>query len=220
MKIPDIMPDDIAASFAISSQTGYSMIRKLNLSANATVLVTAATSNTSLSVIQILGKMGINVYVISSNSNYKDNLLKMGVKSYIPFAALEHNLLDDYIKDVRFDAIIDPFFDIYCNHLISYLAFGGQYIYCGMYKQSEAFDDVIMNTRYSRIMIENIAKNITVIANCLGEKKDLEHAVIDFKEGLYNVVIDSVYTGKDIIPFLQKTFHQIPRFGKVVYKYE
>jgi NADPH:quinone reductase-like Zn-dependent oxidoreductase len=220
MKIPDTMPDKIAASFSISSQTGYSMIRKLNLSANATVLVTAATSNTSLSVIQILNKMGINIYVISSNSNYKDNLLKMGIKSYIPFYALECHLLDDYIKSIRFDAIIDSFFDIYYNYLVPYLVFGGKYIYCGMYRQSEVFDDVIINARYNHTMIENIAKNITVISNCLGETKDLEQAIVDFKEGLYNIVIDSVYTGRDVIPFMQKTFLQIPRFGKVVYKYE
>ncbi|HEX5875774.1 MAG TPA: medium chain dehydrogenase/reductase family protein, partial [Pyrinomonadaceae bacterium] len=45
IRIPDPMPDDVAASFTIGAQTTYSMVRKLNLEPGANVLVTAAKSN-------------------------------------------------------------------------------------------------------------------------------------------------------------------------------
>lgn len=41
-------------AFSLSAQTAYSMVRKANLNKGDNVLVTAATSNTSLSVIERL----------------------------------------------------------------------------------------------------------------------------------------------------------------------
>jgi NADPH:quinone reductase-like Zn-dependent oxidoreductase len=220
MKIPDTMPDEIAASFTIASQTVYSMLRKLDLPLNANVLVTAATSNTSLSAIQVLKKRGVNVYAISSNKKYENDILKMGVSACIPYSAMEEHTVDNYMGNILFDAVIDPFFDLYYNQIIPYMNFNGKYIYCGLYRQNTAFNEVKVNNNYFKSMADNISKNVTVIANCLGERKDLENAVIDFSNGQYTIVIDSVYTGNEVLPFLQKSFHELPRFGKVVYKYE
>src|SRR5690606_34241348 len=66
-KIPDTMSDEVAASFTIAGQTVYSMLRKLELEAGQNVLVTAATSNTSLAMISALRKYNVNVYACSTS---------------------------------------------------------------------------------------------------------------------------------------------------------
>lgn len=63
-------------------------------------------------------------------------------------------------------------------------------------------------------------KNISLIGNCLGCENDLRDALNNFEKGKYDIVIDSIYTGDEIVPFLQKSFHSIPRFGEIVYIYD
>jgi len=70
------------------------------------------------------------------------------------------------VRDIEFDAIIDPFFDIYVTQLIDFLKYGGKYIFCGFYYQ-----DILYKP---------------------------------FK-GKYDIVIDSIYTGDEIVPFFYKS---------------
>lgn len=49
---------------------------------------------------------------------------------------------------------------------------------------------------------------------------DLEQALGDYAAGALLVVTDSVFTGDDVAPFLNRTFNDGERFGKVVYAYE
>ena len=76
------------------------------------------------------------------------------------------------------------------------------------------------NNDYFRVLAKCIVKNISLIGNCLGCENDLRDAINNFVKGKYDIVIDSIYTGDEIVPFLQKSFHSIPRFGKTVYKYD
>lgn len=221
MKVPDSMPNEIAAAFTISGQTIYSMIRKLNLEVNANVLITSATSNTSLAAIQVLKNKKVNVFVLSSNSVYEKDILQLGVKKYIPYVAVINNSIKEYIGDVKFDAIIDPFFDIYMNRVVDYIKLGGKYIYCGFYKQYSLFDKLDKSDdNFFKTMVSVMSKNISIIGNCLGEKNDLKNAIKDFENNKYKVLIDSVYSGDSILPFLEKSFNKVHRFGKVVYRYE
>ena len=219
-KIPDAIPDEVGASFTIAAQTVYSMIRRLELHQNSKVLISAATSNTSLSAINVLSNRGIKTYAISKNEHFENQLLNLGIHQIIPYSALDKITVKEHM-DIKFDAIIDPFFDIYITQIIKYLKCGGKYIYCGFYNQSSLFDPINqLNEDYVKVLTHCMINNISIIGNCLGIEEDLQNALDDYVEGKYNILIDSTYTGNDIIPFLKKTFHELPRFGKVVYKYD
>ena len=211
------MPDEVAASFTIASQTTHSIIRRLNLTKGSTVLVTAATSNTSLSAIRSLVSNGIKTYAISSNQLFEKELLDLGIHKLIQYSTLERG----EVRDIEFDAIIDPFFDIYITQLIDFLKYGGKYIFCGFYYQDILYKPFKQsNNDYFRVLAKCIVKNISLIGNCLGCENDLRDALNNFEKGKYDIVIDSIYTGDEIVPFLQKSFHSIPRFGKIVYMYD
>jgi NADPH:quinone reductase-like Zn-dependent oxidoreductase len=220
IKIPDSMPDEVAAAFTIASQTAYSMFRRLDLKKNDNVLVTAATSNTSLSAISILANNGINVYGISTRKEYENQLLNLGVKKVIPFNAFLDNTVKDFMDDLRFNAIIDPFSDIYLSHVINYMDYFGKYTFCGVYNQNRNFEKYdYIDTDFSKIAFKMIAGNISLIGNCLGNSNDLKKAINDYSNGKYNLTLDSVYTNDNITPFIEKSFHLSSKFGKVVYKY-
>lgn len=116
------------------------------------------------------------------------------------------------------DAIIDPFFDIYLNQTIKYLNYNGRYITCGFYHQNSLFnfEKTDKNNCYFQTLLTCMSKNISIIGNCLGLTCDLNDAIDDYSNGIYDITIDSVFSGKDVLPFHNKTFHELPRFGKVV----
>ncbi len=65
-----------------------------------------------------------------------------------------------------------------------------------------------------------IMKNLSIVGNCIGLSDGLERALSDYAAGALLVVTDSVFTGDDVAPFLNRTFNDRERFGKVVYAYE
>lgn len=109
IKIPDCMSDEVVAAFSVSAQTAYSMVRKANLNKGDNVLVTAATSNTSLSVIERLKNRGVNVFGLSSKAEkHEKALYDMGVKKVIALPdLLEKGELNTFINKMRFDAVSD-----------------------------------------------------------------------------------------------------------------
>ena len=221
VKIPDTMPDEVAASFTIASQTVYGMIRRLELNQKSNVLVTAATSNTSLAAIKVLCNRGINTYAISTNQNFEKQLYDLGIHQLIPYSTLEKRTIKEYINGVEFDAIIDPFIDIYLAQIINCMKFNGKYIYCGYYNQNSFFEQLKnKNNDYLKVFSHCLINNISIVGNCLGIEDDLQNAMDDYVNGKYDIIVDSIYTGNDIVPFIEKTFHDTPRFGKVVYKYD
>ena len=80
VKVPKSMPVEVAAGLSLGGQTAYSMIRKLHLQKGEKVLVTAATSNTSLFAINALKHQDVDVYAVTTSPKYKDQLLDLGVK--------------------------------------------------------------------------------------------------------------------------------------------
>jgi len=219
IKIPALIPDPEAASFTIASQTVYSMTRKLGISKGSNVLITSATSNTSLAAISRLKAEGVKIYTITSRMSYEKELLALGVDKCIPFDALDNDSIDQYVGNARFDFVIDPFVDVYLHKVIRYMNYNSKYIFCGLYKQHHLFEPLNMPKENTGIALSCISKNISIIGNCLGEKRDLLDAIKDFTDGRYEVMIDSICKGNEILPFLEKTFHLSPRLGKVVYQY-
>lgn len=221
IKVPDCMPDEVAAAFSISAQTAYSMVRKAKLNKGENVLVTAGTSNTSLAVIERLRNKEVNVYAISSKAEkYEKALCEMGVKKVMSLPdLLEKGDLNTFFINMKFDVVFDPFIDLYFEKLTPVLNFGARYVFCGFYNQhpSFGFKDIAKNPY--PIITKCITSNLSLIGNCLGRKEDLMDAISDYSNKRYTPPVDSVYTEDAILDFFQKSFIG-ERFGKTIYKYK
>ncbi len=88
VKVPAAMPDEVAAAFSVGAQTSYSIIRKLCITAGNNLLITAATSNTSIFVINALKQYAMNIYatITTASHHIGYKLIQMGVKEVIPVA--------------------------------------------------------------------------------------------------------------------------------------
>jgi NADPH:quinone reductase-like Zn-dependent oxidoreductase len=221
MKISNQMPFEVAASFTVTAQTVYSMLRKLKIRSGMNVLITAASSNTSLFAIQILKNMKVNIYVATTSNTFIEKTKDWGITALFDIA--NSNLHKKHLgsKFLGFDAVIDPFFDIYFSSIYNLIKNGGKYITCGLYKQhtSITMEDKRTNISLHDAMLHCIQNNISIIGNCLGNKQDLIEAVRDFNDGKYQLVIDSIYSGNSFVDFINRSFNSKDRFGKVIYKY-
>jgi NADPH:quinone reductase-like Zn-dependent oxidoreductase len=226
--IPPEMSDAVAAAFSIGAQTAYSMVRKLELTPGANVLVTAARSNTSLFSICALKKHGVNVYVTSSSSRFEPELRALGVRELFVVDPMlgwaKHEHLQVLARAIGgFDGVIDPFFDLHLNSAVAVLAAGGRYVTCGRYDQY--LDLIGRESPYGRpdlrhVVLAAILKNVQIIGNCVGLTSDLDQAIADYVAGDFSVTIDAVYAGQQIGVFLDRSFNAGDRFGKVVYCFD
>ena len=228
IKVPPQIPDEVAAAISLGGQTSYSMLRKLNITEGSNILVTSANSNTSLFAINALKKHKVNIYAITTSMRFEKELKEMGVKRLIQIKPNSENWVADeraeeIIKETGgFDCIIDPFFDLHIGKLIPSLASGGRYITCGLYDQYSSLIGKEFQYRgltTSDIFATMLLKNIQLIGNCLGKTEDLQNAIQDYASGCFNVVIDSVFSGKQVGEFFERTYNAKDRFGKVVYRY-
>ncbi len=76
MKIPDAMPDEVAAGFTVGAQTAYAMIKRMNIKSSDKVLLTAGTSNTSLFILNALQQSPAPVYVLTTRAQLWRQLKK------------------------------------------------------------------------------------------------------------------------------------------------
>lgn len=217
IKIPDNLSDEKAAAFSIGSQTSYSMVRKLNIKEDDNILILSATSNTSLFALMALKGKYKNIYAVSTRSEYYDKLYELGVKECISTKELKE--LSKRING--FDAVIDPFFDIHLPQLPEIMNDMGRYVTCGLCNQygNIDYDELFSAKDYIDAISLCVIKNISIIGNCLGIRKDLEDALNDYGNGVYEIIIDSVYD-KDVKSFLSRSHLDSDRIGKVVFKYD
>jgi NADPH:quinone reductase-like Zn-dependent oxidoreductase len=225
LKIPEQMPNEIAAGFSIGAQTTYSMIRKLKITPGANILVTAAKSNTSLFAIAALQKYNVNVYVTTTSIDFTEKFYGLGVKRVIPIDLNSEELISPVlVQEIKeeipgFDCIIDPFFDLHIGRLMNTLVNSGRYITCGLYDQSAYSNFEYRGSTITEIMTIAMLNNIQIIGNCLGQTDDLANAIQDYMAGKLPVVVDSICSGDQISDFFTRTYHAKDRFGKVIYRY-
>lgn len=217
IKVPDKMSDEEAASFSLSAQTAYSMVRKANVKKGDNVLVTSCSSNTSLAVLEILCNFDCNIYAASTNvGTIKELLADKDIQEIVDLRTLKSN------KSALppLDAVIDPFIDINLKYLIPYINYNARYVYCGVYKQSSKYDySNYTNLDSLEIYTLCMIKNASLIGNCLGLPMDLQEALKYYNEDKYHIHIDSIYSGNRIVDFFTRTFKE-KHIGKVIYKYQ
>lgn len=234
IKIPQEMPDDVAASFSIGTQTVFSMIRRLSPSPGSNILITSARSNTSLAALNALKSRDVNIYALSTSYLPEEEFRTLGAKQYfrvnisLKQAPSSFKALFDFVarEGTGFDCVIDPFFDLYLARIIDFINPGGKYITCGLWGQHSAYippesipiehDPEEMVT----ILQKALFKNIEIIGNCLGTTEDLANGLSSYKAGKYDVIVDSTYSGKEVDKFLQRTYVDKDRIGKVVFRYD
>jgi NADPH:quinone reductase-like Zn-dependent oxidoreductase len=224
MKIPEAMVDEVAAGFTIGAQTSYAMVRRLGLRAGQRALLTAGGSNTSLFVLAALRRQGVEVFVTTRGGARRVARLKeLGAADVFevepgraPF--FDHPGIQSAASADGFDAVVDPFFDLHLGRAVTVLAFGGRYVTCGL------LDQVPLVTGQPEdleaVMHAAIAKNLVLIGNCLGTTEDLRRAVDDHCAGRLPVVIDSVFRGREVGPWLRRTFSDPERLGKTPFLFE
>lgn len=227
MRFPVTMPFADAAAFSVGAQTAYSMVRRLHPARGAHIAVTAATSNTSLFVIQALVARGHAVHALTTSTAAVPRLRAMGVKDCCVLARTEEAdpVLRAYLAAHgmdKFDAVVDPFMDIYLRKLVRHLQRGGSYITCGVYQQfSEEEPDAFMEQGLPLADVFSliIRKNISLVGNNLGTTGDLAEALADHDAGRLPVPLDCVTGPGGLAGFVQRTWLVPGRHGKVVFCY-
>lgn len=227
IKISPSIPVEVAASFSIGCQTAFSIIRRLNLNGKERILITSGTSNTSLIVLQILAKKCADICVLTSRESAVPMLKKLGAKEVVLVKDRynfdrEENFIDSVKSNGGFDIVIDPFADIYLVEIVKYINMFGKYITCGVYHQYTDNENV---SRYSPNQLIDvfahfiIVNNLEIYGNCLGSSKDLEHALEAYENDEFNIQIDSIFEESDLKRFVELSFSDSNKFGKVVFKF-
>jgi NADPH:quinone reductase-like Zn-dependent oxidoreductase len=221
--VPRDMPDEVAAGFVLGAQTAYGMVRRLAVQPGEKVLVTAATSNTSLFGLQALRRRGAHIVALTRSGAARARLERLGAHHVIELTSTDDLSPVAYLARAwgGFDAVFDAFSDVYFPNVLGVMALGARYITCGIADQRWVLDgaSVDPDQQWKHIVKALIVRNITLIGNCLGRNEDLQHALADWSSGALEVVLDSVHTGVPIGPFLDRTYNAAGRFGKVVYLY-
>ena len=219
-----------SASFSIGAVTGCSMIRRLNLTAQDRVMVTAGRSNTSLFVLEMLKPLGLPIYTLCSNPSFDDQFRALGVTEIfhlrMPLSTEAEREAWNRIRTLSLTAIIDPFFDLHVASAAQWLDYGGRYVTCGLFNQYfEGIGQAERAAQYALngipLLVDVMTKNLEIIGNCIGTRHDMKVAIAEAEAGKWRVPIDSVWSGaKGIASFLERSFNASDRFGKVVFLYE
>ena len=226
LRVPENLPVDVAASFTIASQTAYSMVRRSQINAGEKVLITAGSSNTSLAMAEVLKKnKDINLF-ISTTSKPMEAFLSRQYNAKVITIDAQRPLADSFTNSdySNFDVILDPFVDLHFPSLSIQLADYGRYVTCGFFRQHTKMGYADTQTQGPGTSIEKMfthfmSKNISFIGNCLGTTTDLENALADYCNGLFDVQINCLVDNGDVQKFVNETFLKREKPGKVVYKY-
>lgn len=220
LAVPATMSSVEAAAFSLGAQTAQSMVRRTEVRPGERVLVMSGRSNTSLFLTHLAVAAGARVTVTSHGgwSAEQRATLPDGVELREGSAWMD----DDAIGLGRgdFDVVLDPFFDLNLRRAVRVLDIGGRYATCGFQAQHESFaSDDADSEGLGEIMTTALIKNLALIGNCIGLRADLEHALAVHAEGKLPVRIDSVWRPADGVRFVERTFTDPDRFGKVVLSY-
>lgn len=227
IKIPPEIDNNQAASLSINSQTAFSMVRKAQIHPHDAILITSASSNTSIAILKCLLAKGFkNVIGLTTTPSKVEPLLALGYSSCIWIKKGFNSFGDrDYIRNLygTYDVIFDPNFDVNFRLSLNIINPGGRYITCGMldqYRPELSDNPFLQDLPLAKVLTHCLINNISLIGNCVGLTSDLTDAIELCRLGMYQVEIDSVYDLQDADKFFNRTFFDDDRMGKVVLKYD
>lgn len=218
IKIPNLLSLEEAACFSLGSQTASSMIRRSNISTESgTPVVFSARSATSMFIIRQLLTQGITPICISTTPWTNSE------KEYIFPCEVDH-LEDVFLQAMNQNIthVFDPFFDLNIENAVNLLQIGGTYITCGLLNQHPLLSEkspIENEPILRRALTTGIMKNISFIGNCLGTNEDLQNAISLVEKFSVRPVIDKSYNVKQYIEFIERSFFDSKKIGKVVLTY-
>lgn len=214
IRVPETMSPVVAAAFSLGAQTAQSMVRRSGVGPGDPVLVTSGRSNTSLFLARSLLALGARVHVSSSASGSADLLRELGDGvTYVPAS----ETVSGHLPPMT--AVFDPFFDLHVAWAVNLLDFGGRYVTCGLQGQHPAFALDGPEPALREVLGTTIVRNLSLIGNCIGGRADLERGLALHADGLLDVTVDSVWRPADAVGFVERTFTDRARLGKVVLDY-
>lgn len=228
-RIPEEMGAEAGAAFSIGAQTTYGMMRRVDPRPGETVLVTSATSNTSLFVLAALMGRGVRVIATTTSRGFDDPLRALGAERIVHLGrgegegfAHSAELAEVLAEAGGADCVFDPYFDLHLERAVELMAPFGRYVTCGVLAQNPtiAREAGIRPMNAEHILSRMLLRNLTVAGNCIGVREDLVRAIEDHAAGRLACVVDSVFGGDQAAPFLERTFNDRERFGKVVFRYD
>jgi NADPH:quinone reductase-like Zn-dependent oxidoreductase len=220
-RIPDEMSDAVGASFGVGAQTTYSMVRRLAPPAGSKVLVPSGSSNTSLFLIAALSRLGARVFT-TTTSDVERRLHDQGAERVIRVVGPSAEAIVGASSEIGgFDFVFDPFFDLHLEVATRVLRPFGSYVTCGLLAQTPGAGRgaPIPPLPAEAILVNVMAKNLSIVGNCIGLHSDLRQALEDYAGGRLNCVVDSEFGGTQAPGFLARTYEDRKRFGKVVFRY-
>lgn len=217
IRVPTEMDDATAAAFALCGQTACALVRRAEIRAGDPVLVTAATSNTSLMAIQVLAATGARVHALTSSLGVEAHLVELGCDRVFHTREItegQSTLRREVGRIGGYRAIIDPFADVYIAFCAEALGFFGRYVTCGVLDQDTGkSQDISLNKLLNLLIV----KNLTIRGNCLGLKADLDEALALWSQGRLRPIVAAVHG--DVADYCDEAFSK-DRVGKVVFRYE
>jgi len=199
-RIPDAMPSEQAAAFALGATTAAAMLRRAELRDGDRVLVTSATSNTGLFCLALLGAGAIGLSTSAARAARASQLLGVPVVDSLP--------------EGEFDVVLAPLGDVALAGVLDRVAFGGRIVTCGLRRPSAGGrDDSVVGALPALIQ-----RNVTLVGNCLGTPVDFASAVAAWERGELAIPIDRVVDAApgSAAAFFARTFTDPERVGKVV----
>lgn len=203
---PSWMTTPQAAAFGLCHQTAAAMIRRSGVGPQSQVLVTAATSSTSMAVRHQLQAIGASCWVVSSKPD----------TPLLPNERRHPGLEDPAATEIRVSHVIDPFCDLNLAGAVASLEMAGTYITCGMLHQHPLMDGVGSCGSPGELIARIITANLTLMGNCLGTREDLLHALDLARAGSIPLDPSAIHPRDDIDDFLLEAFGSRERSGKVV----
>jgi NADPH:quinone reductase-like Zn-dependent oxidoreductase len=224
VKIPNSMPNSVAAGFSVAAQTCYGMIRKLGVKPGERCLVTGASSNTGLFSLSTLANRGVETYAVTTGLKDFKTLHVTGtirVKQPINVTLTSNEIVKLLLrKHGGVDYVVDCFADVYAASVLPLLKPGGRYVTCGLFAQRGM--EVLSGpsgTSWRDLLAFLIMNNITVYGNCLGSAADLHASLADYVQSGTCIPEDSVFGIDDALKFLIRSFLDPQRFGKAILQY-
>lgn len=226
--VPEGVGPVVAAALGLNTQTAASLVRRAGIRPGSRVLITAGRSNTSLCVAGLASAVGAECTVLSTRSWTQLELNAAANPTVLPVVADPTPFTTRPIKALlhqgkTFDAIIDPFFDLYSMRVLPHLAHGGTYVTCGLKNQHDAqrelsdLEDVQVSvTQMYSIFSSLMIGNRSIIGNCIGLEEDLDFALKNVATGKFSPVIDSVHGVDESDIFMRRSFGAEARFGKSI----
>ncbi|EKX89452.1 quinone oxidoreductase family protein [Corynebacterium durum] len=209
--VPDFLPLKSASVVPLGTQTAFSMIRRSCVTPSDIVLVRSGRSATSLFLVSMLNALNVQVFISTSSrwSSFEKDVVSPAI------------VLDaDRNLDTRsYDVIFDPFADLNLLSSLELLAPFGRYVTCGFVEQyfRKSKSQISDYPHIQEVIAPIIAKNISVIGNCLGAVDDLTQGLRLL--GRSFVPFDRAFSYVDIEGFIDACFVSRPGLGHVSFFY-